>query len=146
MNSTDGVMKKKYDFRQVSITRHYDQHLPDLFCNGTEIQQLVLNLFKNAAHVLFEKKGDGLTPSIDIRTSHTDHQVRIEIEDNGTGIPEKIHKRIFKPFFTTKEVGMGTGLGLSVSYFIITKNHGGTRSFESVEGKGATFIVTLPVR
>ena len=69
----------------------------------------------------------------------------IEIEDNGPGMDEKIRKRIFEPFFTTKPVGVGTGLGLSVSYFIITKNHSGEMSVESTPGSGAKFIIRLPL-
>jgi len=71
--------------------------------------------------------------------------VRIEIEDNGPGMDEATRKRIFEPFFTTKSAGVGTGLGLSVSYFIITENHGGTIAVESSPGKGAKFIIRLPL-
>ena len=69
----------------------------------------------------------------------------IEIEDNGPGMDEKTRKRIFEPFFTTKPTDMGTGLGMSVSYFIITERHGGEMSVESAPGKGTTFIIRLPV-
>ena len=72
--------------------------------------------------------------------------MRIEIEDNGPGIPYEIRNRFFEPFFTTKEVGVGTGLGLSVSFFIVTKNHGGTIEFESSVGVGTRFIIRLPNR
>ncbi len=68
----------------------------------------------------------------------------VEIEDNGPGMDEGTRKRVFEPFFTTKRVGIGTGLGLSVSYFIITENHGGTLEVESSPGKGAKFIIHLP--
>ena len=70
--------------------------------------------------------------------------MRIEIEDNGSGMAEAIRKRVFEPFFTTKPEGLGTGLGLSVSYFIITENHGGTMTVESEPGKGTKFIIHLP--
>jgi signal transduction histidine kinase len=70
---------------------------------------------------------------------------RIEIEDNGTGMNEAIRKRVFEPFFTTKSDGVGTGLGLSVSYFIITENQGGTIEVESEPGSGTKFIVRLPI-
>ena len=69
----------------------------------------------------------------------------IEIEDNGPGLNEQIRKRVFEPFFTTKAVGDGTGLGLSVSYFIITENHRGEMAVESHPGAGAKFIIRLPV-
>ncbi len=69
---------------------------------------------------------------------------RVEIEDNGLGMDEDISKHIFEPFYTTKPVGTGTGLGMSVSYFIITENHGGTIEVESAPGKGAKFTIRLP--
>ena len=71
--------------------------------------------------------------------------ISIEIEDNGPGMSEEIRKRIFEPFFTTKPVGIGTGLGLSVSYFIITENHNGKITVESQPGAGAKFIISLPL-
>ena len=73
------------------------------------------------------------------------NMLRIEIEDNGPGMDEKIRKRVFEPFYTTKPVGDGTGLGLSVSYFIIVENHGGEIAVESVPGSGAKFIIRLPL-
>ncbi len=71
--------------------------------------------------------------------------IRIEIEDNGPGMEESVRKRVFEPFFTTKPVDVGTGLGLSVAYFIITENHGGTMKVESNIGIGTCFIIELPV-
>ncbi len=70
--------------------------------------------------------------------------VRIEIEDNGSGMNEETKKHLFEPFFTTKKSGMGTGLGLSISYMIITDNHNGTIDVESEKGKGTRFIIKLP--
>jgi len=69
----------------------------------------------------------------------------LEVEDNGPGIDEATRKRIFEPFFTTKPVGEGTGLGLSVSYFIITDNHNGEMSVESEPDVGTRFIIRLPL-
>ena len=71
--------------------------------------------------------------------------MRIEIEDNGPGMTEAVRKRVFEPFFTTKPVGVGTGLGLSVLFFIITENHGGEMNVVSEPGKGANFIIRLPL-
>lgn len=139
-------LKKKFDFRQIKIIREYQNNLPIVFCNVTEIQQVILNLLKNAAHALYEKKNGDFVTQIMVRTMNENSFVRIEIEDNGPGIPDEIRKRIFEPFFTTKEVGVGTGLGLSVSFFIITKNHGGTIDFNSSTGAGTRFIIRLPNR
>jgi signal transduction histidine kinase len=71
--------------------------------------------------------------------------VVIEVADNGTGMPEQIKEKIFQPFFTTKPTGEGTGLGLSLSYDIVTKGHGGTIEVETTEGIGTKFIISLPV-
>ncbi len=85
------------------------------------------------------------SPRFCLRVIPDEQMVRVEIEDNGPGVSEEFQKRIFEPFYTTKEVGVGTGLGLSVSYFIITENHGGTIEIESEPGKGAKFIIRLPI-
>ena len=71
--------------------------------------------------------------------------IEIRVSDNGPGIPQQVREKVFEPFFTTKPTGSGTGLGLSMSYDIVTKGHGGTMEMESVEGKGAVFVVRLPV-
>ena len=73
-------------------------------------------------------------------------EVELTVEDNGPGMDEPTRRRIFEPFFTTKAPGMGTGLGLSVTYFIITENHGGSISVESEPGKGTRFIIRLPIK
>ena len=137
-------LKKKFDFRQITICREFEEEMPEILCNVTEIQQVVLNLLKNAAHALYEKKCENFIPQILIRINHDKTHAKIEIQDNGPGIPDEFRKRIFEPFFTTKEVGIGTGLGLSVSFFIITKNHAGTIEFESESGKGTCFKIRIP--
>lgn len=137
-------LKKKFDFRQITIHRNYDDTLPQVLCNVTEMQQVFLNLLKNAAHAVHRKHADSGKSQIAIRTIKEKDNIRIEIEDNGEGIPDNVKERVFEPFFTTKEVGVGTGLGLSVSYFIITKNHSGSIEFESSAGVGTRFIIRIP--
>jgi signal transduction histidine kinase len=83
-------------------------------------------------------------PKVSASTSKLKNGIEIRIKDNGTGIPEALKTKIFQPFFTTKPTGEGTGLGLSLSYEIITKGHGGSLSIESIEGNGTTFIIELP--
>lgn len=136
-------LKKKYDFRQIEFIKEYTPELPLVPCEPSEIQQVILNLFKNAAQVLFRSKPP--KPRIILRTIKEIDMVRIEVEDNGLGMTNKVRQHIFQPFFTTKSVGIGTGLGLSISYFIITENHGGTMDVKSVFGKGTTFIIRLPI-
>ena len=84
-------------------------------------------------------------PVISVTTKREDEHVKITVKDNGTGIPEKAQDKIFQPFFTTKPTGEGTGLGLSLSYDIITKGHGGELVLETEEGQGASFIIKFPI-
>lgn len=142
--ATDYDLKKKYDFRRITIERHYEPGMPTIYCSPTEIEQVILNLLKNAGQAMAGQSPHENVPTIVLRTRRTDHAVRIEVSDNGPGMTESVRRRVFEPFFTTKEPGAGTGLGLSVSYFIIATNHGGTICVESEPGKGATFIIELP--
>ncbi|MCP4117057.1 MAG: PAS domain S-box protein [Desulfobacteraceae bacterium] len=141
---SDYDLKKRYDFRHIDILRKYDPDLPRVACQPTKIQQVLLNLLKNGAESMFAKEDREGAPRFILRVMHENGMARIEVEDNGPGISEEIRKRVFEPFYTTKDVGMGTGLGLSVSYFIVTEDHGGTMAVESSPGKGATFIIRLP--
>jgi len=110
-----------------------------------KISQVILNLIINASHAIQDLKREELG-KIKISTKELDNGfAEIRVEDNGIGIPQKIIDKIYEPFFTTKEVGKGTGQGLSVIYNIIVKNHNGTIDCESVEGKGTTFIIRLPI-
>ncbi|MCX7678013.1 MAG: ATP-binding protein [Spirochaetes bacterium] len=142
--SNDYDLKKKYDFRHIEIQRDYEENLPQIKCIVTEIQQVILNLLKNAAQAMAEKHYGDEKPTITIRIRKETLRIRVEIEDNGPGIPEKIRKRIFEPFFTTKSAGTGTGLGLSVSYFIIHNDHKGTLTVDSEPGKWTRFTIRLP--
>jgi signal transduction histidine kinase len=109
-----------------------------------EIEQVILNLVKNAVHAMTDNPDPHDSPHLTIRTSREEEAVYIEVEDNGPGINEEIIQNIFDPFFTTKGIGVGTGLGLSVSYTIINEKHGGRIWVESEPGKGATFKIKLP--
>ncbi len=145
--ANDYDLKKKYDFRHIEIVREYDPATPLVPCESSKIQQVFLNLLKNGAHAMREERqGVSEPPKFTLRIKPDKDWVRIEIEDNGPGMDEKHRKRVFEPFFTTKGVEVGTGLGLSVSYFIITENHGGTMSVESRLGAGAKFIIRLPLK
>jgi signal transduction histidine kinase len=116
--------------------------LPDIYCHPNEITQVLLNMFINAAHAN-ENKGTINIISALIKEGEQCY-VTIAITDNGTGIPENLLDKIFDPFFTTKPVGVGTGLGLSVSFGII-KKHLGKINVVSKEGQGTTFTIYLPV-
>jgi signal transduction histidine kinase len=110
-------------------------------CLPSQINQVILNLVVNAAQAMGEERG-----RIVVRSGSDDAgQVWVEVADNGSGIPKDVLPRIFDTFFTTKPVGVGTGLGLALSYGIVQK-HRGRISVESEVGQGTTFRVTLPVR
>jgi PAS domain S-box-containing protein len=141
----DYDLKKKFDFRHIRIVRYYEAGLAPVPCVPTEIEQVVFNLLRNAAQAMGDSGQQVEPPCITLRLRQDSQFVVIDVADNGPGIDEQRLKRIFEPFFTTKEVGVGTGLGLSVSYFIITNNHNGFMSAESTPGKGASFIIRLPL-
>ncbi len=141
--ASDYDLKKKYDFKRIAIQRDYDPTLRLVYCDKTEIEQVILNLLKNAAQAMAEDSAP--FPTITLRTLREPHYVLIEVIDNGPGMDEKTLKRIFEPFFTTKEVGSGTGLGLSVSYFIVTEQHRGKLAVASKPGQGACFSIRLPI-
>ena len=114
-----------------------------------EIGRVLLNLYNNAFYAVQQRQQGGgaeYQPSVRVSTRRTETGVEIRVSDNGTGIPDAVRAKIFQPFFTTKPTGEGTGLGLSLSYDIVTKGHGGTLTVESKEGEGTEFIITLPVR
>ncbi len=142
----DYNIEKQYDFKLVKVIKKYEKQLPLVPCEVEKIQQVLLNLFRNGAQAMLM---DGVQePCLMIKTHFEKRTgfVVIEVEDNGPGIDEYTRKRIFEPFFTTKPVGIGTGLGLSVSYFIITENHCGEMSVKSRPNKGAKFIIKLPIK
>lgn len=128
---------------RLAIEEDYDSSLPILPASGTELQQVLVNLLKNAAQAIQEAKRE--TPLIRISTRYIPPLAEIRVEDNGTGMSLATSKQIFDPFFTTKVVGQGTGLGLSISHFIITQRHHGRIEVRSVPDKGTTFIITLPI-
>jgi signal transduction histidine kinase len=117
--------------------------LPQVFADGHQLQQVLLNLIINAEQAMLTANGRGV---IVVRTWHDAAQesVILEINDDGPGIPEEVQPKIFDPFFTTKEVGKGTGLGLTVAYAIV-QEHGGRIRLESRPNAGASFYVELPV-
>ena len=147
--SSDYDLKKKYDFRQIEIVKEYQEDLPKVSCQESKIQQVFLNILTNGAQAMQESSqmgtGEQLRFVLRLSLEKKKNMVRIEIEDNGPGMVDATRRRVFEPFFTTKPEGQGTGLGLSVSYFIVTENHGGTMTVESQPGKGTTFIIRLPL-
>jgi PAS domain S-box-containing protein len=141
--SHDYDVKKSYDFRRIVIHRDFDAPSDRVFCDPTSIEQVLLNLLKNAAQAMSANPQQE-APQITLRLRDEGDWVRLEVEDNGPGISEEVSRRLFEPFFTTKPAGVGTGLGLAVAYFIITEQHHGSLQLESAPGRGARFILRLP--
>jgi PAS domain S-box-containing protein len=141
--ASDYDLKKKYDFRSIEIIKDYEDtpQVPIVF---VEIEQVILNLLKNAAHAMIANPPDR-RPRISLRIRNEGRYAVLEVEDNGPGMTEDIRRRVFEPFFTTKEPTVGTGLGLSVSYMIVTQNHKGLIEVESTPGSGSVFKVKLPI-
>ena len=142
---SDYDLKKKYSFRSIDIVRDFDLGLPKVSCTETEIQQVILNLLTNAAQAMALAENPPATPRITLRTRREDDYAVLDVMDNGPGMDEPTRLRVFQPFFTTREPGLGVGLGLSNAYFIVTAHHDGTIRVESEPGKGATFSLLLPV-
>lgn len=128
----------------IKVERHYSSDLPEIKAFGSELNQVWTNLIDNAIDTLNEGTPDGLPPTLTIRTCSKAHGLRVEFEDNGPGIPPEIRQRILEPFFTTKPMGKGSGLGLDVVRRIIENRHTGSLAVESEPGR-TCFVVSLPL-
>jgi signal transduction histidine kinase len=132
---------------EVKYVAKVEINVPDdiiLYCNRIQIGQVFINIILNAAQAIKSQKRSKLG-KIRIKAVVIDQEIRITFNDDGPGIPEENLLKIFEPFFTTKEIGQGTGLGLSISYDIIVNKHNGNIDVKSELGKGATFIINLPI-
>jgi len=143
--ASDYDLKKQFDFKSIKVIRDYQNDVPEILCEASKIQQVFLNLFRNSAEAMQGNTSEPATFTLRTSYSSNDDMISIEIEDNGSGMEEQVLDRLFEPFFTTKHEGVGTGLGLSVSYFIITENHRGEMTAFSKPGKGTRFIIRLPI-
>jgi len=144
--SYHGLRAKDKSFNATMIT-HYDPNLGKINMMAQDIGRVLLNLFNNAFYSVSEKlktQPAGYAPTVWLSTQKTKDHLEIRVKDNGLGIQEKIRDKIFQPFFTTKPTGEGTGLGLSLSYEIITKGHGGELTVDSKEGEYVEFLISIP--
>lgn len=113
-----------------------------------DIGRVILNLITNAFYAVNERKHleeKVYEPTVTVSTRKENNKVIVSVKDNGNGIPDSVKAKVFQPFFTTKPTGQGTGLGLSMSYDIITQGHGGTLTMESEIDEGTTFRISLPI-
>jgi len=142
-----GLRAKDKTFNATMKTE-FDESLEKINVVPQDIGRVILNLITNAFYVVAEKKQQGALagyePTVTVGTRKKNNAVEIYVSDNGNGIPQTIIDKIFQPFFTTKPSGQGTGLGLSMSYEIITKGHDGDLKVETKENEGTTFTIVLP--
>ena len=146
--SYHGIRAKEKGFNCILET-HFDPSVGSIEVVGQDIGRVLLNLFNNAFYAVSAKaklsNHKNFEPTLSVSTKRMNNTIIISVKDNGTGIPEKVVEKIYQPFFTTKPTGEGTGLGLSLSYDIVTKGHGGKMKVETKEGEGSEFIIQLPV-
>ena len=131
----------------VTMETDLDKSIEKMNIVPQNVSRVFLNIITNGFYEVHRKKrenGEAFVPRVSVHSKNLDKRVEIRIRDNGDGIPESIRDKLFNPFFTTKPTGQGTGLGLSLSYDIIAKEHQGDITFESKEGEYTEFIITLP--
>jgi signal transduction histidine kinase len=143
-----GLRAKDNSFNS-NFTTNFDKGIGKIDVAPQDIGRVLLNLYNNAFYSVLEKKkrlNEMFEPAVSVSTKIVADNVVITVKDNGNGIPEKVLEKIYQPFFTTKPTGEGTGLGLSLSYDIITKGHNGEIKVETQEGEGSEFIIQIPIR
>ncbi len=135
----------------------FDQTIGQINIVPQDVGRVILNLITNAFYACTERSrstvqnkmktsANGFKPTVWLSTRKNKEWVEISVKDNGNGIPEEVKEKIFQPFFTTKPSGEGTGLGLSMSYDIVTKGHEEKLKVETKEGVGSTFTIELPIK
>lgn len=131
----------------VELNMDLDPDLPQILCHISDINQVLMNLIMNSTHAVMDVVGQQskVKGNVSIKTYTENENIVVAISDTGSGIPKKIQDQIFNPFFTTKPIGQGTGQGLSMAYSVIVEKHGGTISFDTKEGQGSTFFLSLPM-
>jgi len=141
-----GLRAKDKSFN-ASMKTEFDPSLGNIAVVPQDMGRVILNLITNAFYAVTERKKqneNGYEPTVTISTHKINNKIEIRVKDNGNGIPQKVLDKIFQPFFTTKPAGEGTGLGLSMSYDIVTKNHNGEIKVETKTGVGTEFIIIIP--
>jgi signal transduction histidine kinase len=145
--SYQGMRAKNKEFN-ATIQTNFNETVGEIEVVPNDMGRVLLNLFNNAFYAVHKRKlqlNGQYEPTVSVHTKRQSENIEIIVHDNGTGMSPKVAEKVFQPFFTTKPTGEGTGLGLSLSYDIITKGHGGELKVESKEGEGSTFVVQLPI-
>ena len=132
----------------ISIKENYQQGIPHIMAIPQDLSRAVLNLMNNACYAVRQRsqqEGADYQPTIEVEVSASD-LLKISIKDNGIGMSEEVKSRLYENFFTTKPVGQGTGLGMGITRDIVENKHQGTITFESEEGQGTCFTITIPIK
>ena len=131
------------------IHEQYEEGLPLMMVIPQDLSRAVLNIMNNAFYAVWHKQqseGEAYEPEVDVRVWTEDNHLMISFQDNGEGMTDEVKQRLFENFFTTKPIGQGTGLGMSITRNIIENKHGGKITFDSTLGEGTSFKFTIPVR
>jgi signal transduction histidine kinase len=148
MSIESTIIISSSEWKYVSvIEKLFDTNLPMIECVAGDINQVILNIIVNSAHSIEEKYHDSneIKGKITVETKQLEDNIIIKVRDNGNGMTEDTRNKVFDQFFTTKEVGKGTGQGMSIAYRLIVEKHQGCIEIQSTVGIGSLFTVTLPL-
>ena len=133
----------------IAIHEQYEEGMPMMTVIPQDLSRAVLNVMNNACYAVWKKAQtatDGYKPEVNVSVGIHDGKIVITIADNGEGMTDEVKRRLYENFFTTKPIGLGTGLGMAIPREIIEEKHGGNISFDSTFGEGTTFTFTIPIR
>lgn len=144
------AMRANHKGFNISIHEEYQEGMPQMMVVPQDISRAVLNLMNNACYTVWRKSqrqaANDYAPRIEVKVGARDDHAFITISDNGEGMTDEVKERLFDNFFTTKPAGQGTGLGMGITRDIIENKHHGTLTFDTQEGEGTCFTMTLPLR
>ncbi len=143
------AMRAKNKQFNISIHENYQEDMPQIMVIPQDLSRAILNLMNNACYACWERaqeENDDYHPTISVKTTLADGQITIQLADNGKGMTDEVKQRLYENFFTTKPIGLGTGLGMSITRDIVENKHKGKLTFESEYNKGTTFTITIPVK
>lgn len=143
------AMRAKNKQFNISIHEDYQEDIPQIMVIPQDLSRAILNLMNNACYACWERaqeENDDYHPTISVKTTLVDGQITIQLADNGKGMTDEVKQRLYENFFTTKPIGLGTGLGMSITRDIVENKHKGKLTFESEYNKGTTFTITIPLK
>lgn len=143
------AMRAKDKSFNISIHEEYQDNIPRVMIIPQDFSRAILNLMNNACYTVYrrsQKSGEDYKPTITVKTAIADGKLTVTLADNGEGMDDEVKEHLFENFFTTKPIGEGTGLGMSITRDIIENKHGGKLNFESKQGEGTCFTLTIPIK